>query len=169
MYREVNTTVACNHILSKEFVCIHAVYFNLSTGQRNNPVWKVTHLKKGKVLILIDLNSKHRVAVCLRKSNKSHLSIKELCHWFLKKATESGFYCIHMATCFIQSGVRWLAVESNVRNVMIIIGFISFSGALYGQALIYNGAKLLKLEDGPSEAQPSYFSVHKETMKCIFS
>ncbi len=49
------------------------------------PLWTKTDLQKGKILVLVDLNSKDWVAWGLSQATQTHLSIEEVHHRLLLK------------------------------------------------------------------------------------
>ncbi len=49
------------------------------------PLWMKTDLQKGKILVLVDLNSKDWVAWGLSQATQTHLSIEEVHHRLLYK------------------------------------------------------------------------------------
>lgn len=58
---------------------------------------KLTHLKEGKVLILIDLYCKNGIAGGLSKTTQTHLGIKEVHHWLLNiREGEKIIDCVNL-------------------------------------------------------------------------
>lgn len=51
--------------------------------------FSLSYLKEGKVLVLVDLNCKNRIARCLSETTQTHLGIKEVHHRLLQTGTKS--------------------------------------------------------------------------------
>lgn len=64
--------------------------FNTGRMDHTFVQFSLSYLKEGKVLILVDLNCKNRVARCLSETTQTHLGIKEVHHRLLqiKKKSE---------------------------------------------------------------------------------
>lgn len=88
----------------------------IDTPRENTRSWGLSHLKEGKILILVDLYGKNRVSRGLSKTTQTHLGIEEVHHGFLHRG-EGGNYLFQLM-------VKWLKTQGWNSHIKSSNGFI---------------------------------------------
>lgn len=82
--------------------------------------FSLSYLKEGKVLILVDLNCKNRVARCLSETTQTHLGIKEVHHRLLQMKKKASYGNLKQQSHqLIQTGLWSMLLTSVIPNGML--------------------------------------------------